>query len=141
MLYSVPTNKPLDEIERGLYNAATLHKFGILTVHDLRETMKKKGVEFDRECRIYEVCNPQQAKKVLEANGALSTALPCRISVYSDDSGYHIATILPTALIAMFGQPELATVAQEVETVIKAIIDEAAGHEATADEAAGNTTP
>lgn len=129
MVYSVATNKSLDEIERRLYDAAALHKFGILTVHDLRETMKKKGVDFDPECRIYEVCNPHQAKKVLEANGALSTALPCRISVYGNDSGYHIATILPTALIGMFGQPELAPVAQEVETVIKAIINEAAGAE------------
>jgi len=33
---------------------------------------------------VYEVCNPDIAKKVLETKGAISTALPCRISVYSE---------------------------------------------------------
>jgi Domain of unknown function DUF302 len=30
------------------------------------------------------VCNPHQTKKVLEANLEISTALPCRISVYQE---------------------------------------------------------
>ncbi len=30
------------------------HKFGVLHVHDLKKTMAKKGVEFERECRIFE---------------------------------------------------------------------------------------
>ena len=81
MLYTIKSHKPITEIQRGLEESAARHKFGILAVHDLRETMKKKGVDFATDCRIYEVCNPIQAKKVLEANGALSTALPCRISV------------------------------------------------------------
>ena len=53
-------------------------------MHDLRAKMTEKGVEFTRECRIYEVCNPQQAKKVLEKNMEISTALPRRISVYEE---------------------------------------------------------
>jgi uncharacterized protein (DUF302 family) len=50
--------------------------------------MKKKGVEFNDDCWIYEVCNPVQAKEVLAANGAVSTALPCRISVYGSECDY-----------------------------------------------------
>ena len=126
MLYTIESKKPLAEIERGLEEAAARHKFGILTVHDLRATMNKKGVAFDRDCRIFEVCNPVQAKKVLEANGAVSTALPCRISVYESPGGHTLATLLPTALMKMFGTPELEPVAQEVETVIQAMMQEAA---------------
>jgi uncharacterized protein (DUF302 family) len=126
MLYTVTSKKPLAEIERGLQESAARNKFGILTVHDLRETMQKKGVEFSQECRIYEVCNPHQAKKVLEANGAVSTALPCRISVYGNTGEYTLATILPTALMKMFDEPALEPVAQEVETVIKTMMQDAA---------------
>lgn len=126
MLYTIESKKPLAEIERGLEEAAARHKFGILTVHDLRATMNKKGVAFDRDCRIFEVCNPVQAKKVLEANGAVSTALPCRISVYESPGGYTLATLLPTALMKMFGTPELEPVARDVETVIVAMMQEAA---------------
>ncbi|MDX1982358.1 MAG: DUF302 domain-containing protein [Bryobacteraceae bacterium] len=126
MLYEVASNKPLEEIDRGLHEAAARHGFGVITVHDLRETMRKKGVEFGPACRIYEVCNPHQARKVLEANGAVSTALPCRISVYGVEGGFRIATIKPTAMMAMFDSPGLADVAREVEDVVVKMIDESA---------------
>ena len=73
------------------------HKFGVLGVHDLKAKMAEKGVEFARECRIYEVCNPQQARRVLERNMEISTALPCRVSVYEEGGITKLATIKPTA--------------------------------------------
>ena len=127
MLYTIKSERPIAEIQRGLEESAGRHRFGILTVHDLRETMKKKGVEFNRDCWIYEVCNPVQAKKVLEANGAVSTALPCLISVSGEEGDYTLATILPTALMGMFASPELEPVAWEVEEVIKEMMQDAAG--------------
>lgn len=114
------------EIEASLQQAAARHAFGVLAVHDLQAAMRNKGVEFGSEVRVYEVCNPHQAKKVLDANAALSTALPCRISVYGTPGAYTIATILPSALLAMFGSHDMAPVAAEVEASIKAIMEEAA---------------
>ena len=126
MLFEVATTKSMEEIEKGLEESAARHKFGIITVHNLKETMAKKGVDFAGECMIYEVCNPHQAKKVLEENGAVSTALPCRISVYKSGGEYRIATMLPSAMMQMFNSPGLAPIAEEVETVIKAMMEEAA---------------
>ncbi len=127
MLYTIKSKRPIAEIQRGLEESAARHRFGILTIHDLRETMKKKGVDFATGCWIYEVCNPVQAKRVLEANGAVSTALPCRISVFGQEGDYTLATILPTALMNMFDSPELEPVAREVEAVVKAMMQDAAG--------------
>jgi uncharacterized protein (DUF302 family) len=126
MLYRVESRKTLAEVGRGLEAAAKKYKFGILAVHDLKAKMQEKGVDFDRDCLIYEVCNPQQAKKVLEANAAISTALPCRISVYSEGAGVTLATLRPTALVEMFQTPGLRGVAEEVEEVILKIMHEAA---------------
>ncbi|MCZ2150691.1 MAG: DUF302 domain-containing protein [Bryobacterales bacterium] len=120
------SGKSLEQIDAALRDSAARHKFGVITVHDLRETMKNKGVEFSKACMVYEVCNPHQAKKVLESNGAVSTALPCRISVYEVPGGYQIATLLPTALMKMFGNPELEPVAREVEDVVTEMIRDAA---------------
>ena len=127
MLYRVHARKSLPEVARALEAAAQKHKFGILGVHDLKERMKEKGVEFERECQIFEVCNPQQAKKVLEKNAEISTALPCRISVYSDGDGVTLATLRPTVLLEMFQTPGLKPVAEEVEKTILAMMEEAAG--------------
>jgi uncharacterized protein (DUF302 family) len=126
MLFRVESRKSLAEVARALEEAAPRHRFGILAVHDLKAKMKEKGVEFDRDCLIYEVCNPQQAKKVLEANAEISTALPCRIAVYREGAGTTLATLRPTAVLAMFQTPGLRAVAEEVEEVITRIMNEAA---------------
>jgi uncharacterized protein (DUF302 family) len=128
MLLTIHSNRTLPEIEQALHESADRHKFGILATHDLRETMNKKGVEFNTDVRIYEVCNPMQAKKVLEANGAVSTALPCRISVFqAPEGGYNLATLQPTVLMQMFGSAALGPVAQEVEQVLQEMMADAAG--------------
>lgn len=127
MLIELTTQKSLAEIDLALKEAAAKHKFGVLMVHNLQETMQKKGVEFTKPVLVYEVCNPHQAKKVLEANGAVSTALPCRISVYSEGGLTKIATLKPTELMRLFGNPELEPVAAEVEQVLVAMMQEAAG--------------
>ena len=89
--------------------------------------MKKKGVDLAMEGRVFEVCNPHQAKKVLESEGAVSTALPCRISVYGSEGKYTSATMLPTELMKGFGNAELEPVAKEVEDVIVRMMRDAAG--------------
>jgi uncharacterized protein (DUF302 family) len=126
MLFEIASQKTLAQIEEGIQASAARHGFGVIAVHNLKETMRKKGVDFEGECLIFEVCNPHQAKKVLEANGSISTALPCRISAYRSGAGFKLATILPTAMLALFGNPELDPVAREVEDVILAMMRETA---------------
>lgn len=126
MLHVVESKKTVSQVMADLETAVSRHKFGILGQHNLQETLAKKGVEFARECLIVEVCNPHQAKKVLEANLEISTALPCRISVYEEEGKTKLATIKPTAMIALYPNPELTGVAREVEAVLEAIMAEAA---------------
>lgn len=126
MLRIVESTKPLARLVADLEQAVTRHKFGVLGVHDLKAKMAEKGVPFARECRIFEVCNPHQAKKVLEANLEISTALPCRISVYEEGGKTKLATIRPTALIGLYRNPELKGVAEEVEETMVKIMTEAA---------------
>lgn len=117
----------MDEIQKELESSAARNKFGVIAVHDLQQIMRKKDVELAMECRVFEVCNPHQAKKVLDADGILSTALPCRISVYGSPGNYHLATMLPTAMMAAFHKPEITAVAKEVEDVMVIMMKDAAG--------------
>ena len=96
------TPVPLETVCQRLPEISTAHRFGVLGVHNLREKMESKGVAFGRECRVFEVCNPGHAQKVLGQNIAISTALPCRIAVYAEGGQTILATIRPTALLTMF---------------------------------------
>lgn len=127
MLYQLPTTRSMDEIQKELEASAGRNKFGIMAVHDLKQTMRNKNIDLNIECKIFEICNPQQAKKVLESEGALSTALPCRISVYGNQGDYKLATMLPTAMMKGFENADIIAVAQEVEDVIITMMKDAAG--------------
>jgi uncharacterized protein (DUF302 family) len=124
MLFKLSTTKTVNEAAVDLRAAVEAHYFGVMHVHNLKETMAKKGVEFAHECVIFEVCQPQQAKTVLEENMSVSTALPCRISICEEGGKTVLATLKPTTLLAMFNTPQLETVAAEVEkTIIRIMTD------------------
>src|ERR1019366_4417130 len=126
MLIKLSTEQSVSEAAIALHAAVQANRFGVMQVHNLKETMAKKGVEFERECLIFEVCQPQQAKKVLDQNMSVSTALPCRISIYAEGGKTILATLKPTTLLALFNTPQLAGVAQEVENTMVKIMKEAA---------------
>jgi uncharacterized protein (DUF302 family) len=126
MIVQLSTDKTVSEAAAALEAAVQANHFGVMHVHNLKETMAKKGVDFSHECRIFEVCQPQQAKKVLDENMSVSTALPCRISIYEEGGKTILATLKPTVLLAMFNTPQLEKVAQEVEDTIVKIMKEAA---------------
>ena len=126
MLIKLSTDKSVSEVATALQAAVAANHFGVMQVHNLQDTMTKKGVPFSHECLIFEVCQPQQAKKVLEENMSVSTALPCRISIYEQGGKTVLATLKPTVLLAMFNTPQLNEVAREVEDTLIKIMKEAA---------------
>ncbi len=126
VLYVREAKESVESVGKRLEEAVKAHKFGVIAVVDLKSKMAEKGVAFGNACRIYEVCNPAQAKRVLEKDMSIATALPCRIAVYEEKDRVNVATMLPTQTLGLFSVPELAPVAQEVEKEIRAMIDEAA---------------
>jgi uncharacterized protein (DUF302 family) len=124
MVIKVESGKTMDEIEASFPEACVKHKFGLLGSYNLRQKLNEKGVPFERECRVFEVCNPQQAKRVLEENIAIATALPCRIAVFEDNGGVTLATIKPTVLLEAFSASELKPIAEEVENTLIQIMQE-----------------
>lgn len=126
MKYVVESAKTIDQAGADLENAVKHHAFGVLHVHDLRATLREKGVEFPHECRIYEICNPQIASEVLQQDMSLNMALPCRISVYEEDGHTKIGMIPPQAILGMLTHStRLDQVAADVESIAIAIINEA----------------
>lgn len=116
----------LETVCQRLPEIAQQHKFGVLGTHDLKQKMESKGVPFAPECRVFEVCNPQQAQAVLTRAIEISTALPCRISVYEQGGRTILATLKPTALLTLFEAAGVGSAAQEVETTLIRIMEEAA---------------
>ncbi len=126
MFYTVGTSKPFDQASTDLESAVMRHGFGVLHVHDLGTTLRSKGISFDEECKIFEVCNPGQAARVLSADMRLNMALPCRISVYTEKGETKIGLIRPVQMLSALSQDAaLVQVAKEVEEKTIQMVDEA----------------
>lgn len=126
MIYQKSSKHPPQEVEQSLRDAAQRHKFGVLHVLDLKNTLHDKGIDLGNEVLIFDVCNPLAASQALHQDLAIATMLPCRIAVYSNAAGSTIATVKPTDLFAATGLQHADSLAQDVERELLAIIDEAA---------------
>lgn len=126
MYYIVETSKSFDQASADLDSAVKRHNFGVLHVHDLGSTLRSKGIAFDEQCKVFEVCNPGQAAKVLSTDMRLNMALPCRISVYTEKGKTKMGLIKPVQMLSALSQdPALLQVAKEVEGATIQMVDEA----------------
>lgn len=127
MLIRTQTNKTVADAALALHTAVQNNHFGVLQVYNLAEMLAHRGVELDHECMIFEICEPHQAKQILDRNLGISAALPCRISIYDEGHGTVLATLPPTALLDLVGAPEeLQALAADLERSLRKILAEAA---------------
>jgi uncharacterized protein (DUF302 family) len=126
MYYIVETSKSFDQASADLESAVKHNGFGVLHIHDLGNTLRSKGIAFANDSKIFEVCNPGQAAKVMANDMRLNMAFPCRISVFTDQGKTKIGLIKPAKMLLGLSQDdELIEVAREVEKLTIQMVDEA----------------
>ena len=121
--YTVKTGKTIDKIVEDLTSNLSKIKFGVLGTLDFKEIFQKKGISFDKNYKLLEVCNPPAAKQVLESDPDLGLLLPCTIAVYEKDGQNHISLAKPTSLLSIAADAELATLGKEMESKLIQVID------------------
>ena len=126
MYYIVETDKSFEQVSQDLEAAVAAHGFGVLHIHDLGATLRGKGIDFGEQCRVFEVCNPIQAAKVLATDMRLNMALPCRISVFTEGGKTKLGLIKPVRMLSALSQDAaLIQVAEEVEAKTIHMVDDA----------------
>ncbi|PLR83696.1 DUF302 domain-containing protein [Bacillus sp. V33-4] len=121
--YTVETNKSIDDAIKSLEENLKEEKFGILWMFDIKEKLEEKGLEFQKEFKVLEVCNPHEAQKVLNENGMAGYFLPCKLVVYEDKHQTKIGMPKPTALISMLNDDKLKQLAKDIENRLISCID------------------
>ncbi len=113
--FTVETSKSLEDAISSLEANLKEEKFGVLWSFDIKEKLQEKGLEFDQDFKVLEVCNPHEAKRVLSENLMVGYFLPCKIVVYNDQGQTKIGMPKPTALISMVENDELKSFAKDIE--------------------------
>ncbi|OAS89059.1 MULTISPECIES: DUF302 domain-containing protein [Metabacillus] len=113
--YTVATNNSIKEAISSLELSLKEEKFGVLWMFDIKEKLQEKGLEFESDYLVLEVCNPYEAERVLKENLLVGYFLPCKIVVYSDNGKTKIGMPRPTALINLVNNEEVKKLANDIE--------------------------
>ena len=123
MQYMEVTDKSVQEVIDSLKEITSKYKYGIQHIHNVKETLKSKGIDLGNECQIVDICNPIVAQKFLSEDMSLSIIMPCKISVYTQDGDTMIAMNSLVQLVDDIN-PDLIEIAQEAQEQLLEIIDE-----------------
>ena len=125
MHYIVDSDKSFHEATVDLEAVVPRLGFVILHVHDLGDALRRKGIELDEDCRVFEICNFRQTGRLLSIAMRLNLALPWRISVFTENGVTRIGLIrAPPMLAALSENAGLSPLAREIDEKMMQIVDE-----------------
>jgi len=122
--YEVKTSKTFSTAVEDLKKSLSENNFGVLWELNFKDKLEEKGLDFHQNFKVLEVCNPKQAKEVLDLHMEAGYFLPCKMVVYEKENSVYMGMMRPTSTIGMLGQEDLLSIAQQVETVLKKALDE-----------------
>lgn len=121
--YTVTTNKNIEEAISSIETSLKDEKFGVLWMFDIKQKLQEKGLEFEKEFKVLEVCNPVEAQRVLMENQLAGYFLPCKIVVYDQDGKTKIGMPRPSSLISLLNDERLKAFAKDIEDRLIKCID------------------
>jgi uncharacterized protein (DUF302 family) len=125
MEYGYKRRVPLSFADAVSKTKAELSKegFGVLTEIDVKATLKKKlDVEYENYL-ILGACNPPFAFQALKSEKEIGLFLPCNVIVYEEGGETFVSAVLPTVAMSMVENQALSSIAVEVETKLKKVVD------------------
>ncbi|WHX98772.1 DUF302 domain-containing protein [Neobacillus sp. DY30] len=121
--YTVISEKTIEGAIQSLEESLKEEKFGVLWMFDIKEKLQEKGLEFSKEYKVLEVCNPVEAQRVLIENEMAGYFLPCKMVVYEYDGKTKIGMPKPTALISMLNDEKMKNFAEDIENRLINVIN------------------
>lgn len=99
--------------------------FGVLTEIDLKAKLKEKlGVDC-KQYLILGACHPASAHKAVGMEEGVGVVMPCNVVVHATSGGTAVKAVRPTASLAMFQNPTLMKLGEEVEEMLKRAVESA----------------
>jgi uncharacterized protein (DUF302 family) len=121
--YTVYTNETIEDAIQNLEKSLKEENFGVLWMFDIKEKLNEKGLDFQKNFKVLEVCNPLEAQRVLNENEKAGYFLPCKIVVYEVEGQTKIGMPKPTALISLLNEDKMKQFAKDIEDRLIRVID------------------
>lgn len=122
--FTVETKKDFISTVDSVVRETEKAGFRVLYVHDVQETLSKKGFTIE-PLKIIEICNAKNAYDVLQKDLRMGLLLPCKINVYQKEGVTYISGMKPSVMKSIFKGMDLEELFKKVEEVVDIIINKA----------------
>lgn len=114
MKLTFKTKKSVDEVIEDIQKILPNYSFGLQHIHNPPQKMREKGIQFNQECKILDICSPKIAYEFLSKDISLSCVMPCKIAVYKDKDE---TTITLNSIVKLIDDlnPDLIDIAQNAQ--------------------------
>ncbi len=117
--YTVGTAKSFDEALDAVTRLAQEDGFKVPGVH----TLPAAGFQYV----LVEVCDPEEAKRVLAVEPKLGLLLPCgKIGIYQDPRDGHrvkLSLLWPSAMVRVYPSPEVWEMAEKLKPRLEKLVN------------------
>jgi uncharacterized protein (DUF302 family) len=123
------TNAPYEEVIETLTNVVKKNNFAVVSVHNMKETYKKKNLEIseDFEYRIIQICNAPKSHKALnKMSFDMGVMMPKSIIVARENgkTTLRFMRMKPWMVSMMFPELDIIPMSKAVTEIMEKIVTE-----------------
>ncbi len=74
------------------------NNFAILAEHNFGKILKSKGKDLKKNAVVFDICNASKAHEILSISVIEGINLPCKVGLFEESDGYHIAYLDPKTI-------------------------------------------
>jgi uncharacterized protein (DUF302 family) len=113
--FGTTLHMPYDKVIPRVKEALKAEGFGVLTMIDVRQTLREKlGAEMEPYL-ILGACNPVLAHRALKVEPEIGLLLPCNVVVRAVEDGCRVEVADPKAMLGLVGNEQLDVIADEAK--------------------------
>jgi uncharacterized protein (DUF302 family) len=100
-----------------LKDLVSSYNFAVLAEHDFGAILKSKGKNLGKNAIVFDICNVSKAHDILTISPIEGINLPCKIGIFEESDGYHVAYLDPKTIEV--NDEKLKSIFKEISRILQ----------------------
>ncbi len=108
-----------ESAKNNLRDLVKSENFAVLAEHDFGAILKSKGKDLGKNAIVFDICNASKAHEILSISPIEGINLPCKIGIFEESDGYHVAYLDPKTIDVK--DERLKSIFKEISSILEKV--------------------
>ncbi len=108
-----------ESAKNNLRDLVKSENFAVLAEHDFGAILKSKGKDLGKNAIVFDICNASKAHEILSISPIEGINLPCKIGIFQESDGYHVAYLDPKTIDVK--DERLKSIFKEISSILEKV--------------------